>query len=73
LVGHTIGASGALEVQVAALSIRDQITHGNANLDNPISEIRLLKTSENLEISSALTHSFAFGGHNCALMLIKPT
>jgi 3-oxoacyl-[acyl-carrier-protein] synthase II len=73
LVGHTIGASGALEAQVAALSIRDQITHGNANLDNPISEIRLLKTSENLEISSALTHSFAFGGHNCALMLIKST
>lgn len=72
LVGHTIGASGALEAQVAALSIRDQEAHGNVNLDNPISDIGLLKTAEKLEISSALTHSFAFGGHNCALMLRKP-
>jgi 3-oxoacyl-[acyl-carrier-protein] synthase II len=72
LVGHTIGASGALEAQVAALSIRDQQTHGNANLDNPISEINLLESKENLVISSVLTHSFAFGGHNCALILKKP-
>jgi len=71
-VGHTIGASGALETQVAALSIRDQITHGNANLDEPISSIKLLKTKEKLDISSALTHSFAFGGHNCALILKRP-
>lgn len=71
-VGHTIGASGALEAQVAALSIRDQQTHGNANLDNPISDINLLESTENLVISSVLTHSFAFGGHNCALILSKP-
>ncbi len=71
LVGHTIGASGALEAQVAALSIRDQETHGNINLNNPIADICLLKNGEKLEISSALTHSFAFGGHNCALMLKK--
>ncbi len=70
-VGHTIGASGALEAQVAALSIRDQLTHGNANLEDPISGIKLLKNSEKLDISSALTHSFAFGGHNCALVLTK--
>jgi len=70
-VGHTIGASGALEAQVAALSIRDQLTHGNANLENPISGIKLLKNREKLDISSALTHSFAFGGHNCALVLTK--
>jgi 3-oxoacyl-[acyl-carrier-protein] synthase II len=72
LVGHTIGASGALEAQVAALSIRDQKTHGNANLDNPVSEINLLENTENLVISSVLTHSFAFGGHNCALILKNP-
>jgi len=69
LLGHTIGASGALEAQIAALSIRDQKTHGNGNLDEPISEINLPVRAENLDISSALSHSFAFGGHNCALML----
>ncbi len=73
LVGHTIGASGALEAQVAALSIRDQCTHGNVNLVDPISDIRLIKSKQYLEISSVLTHSFAFGGHNCALILKKPT
>ncbi len=71
-VGHTIGASGALAAQIAALSIRDQMSHGNANLENPISDIRLLKTKKKLKISSALTQSFAFGGHNCALVLKKP-
>ena len=69
--GHTLGASGALEAQVAALSLQHQMTHGNANLDTPISDIRLLKSKENLEISSVLTQSFAFGGHNCALVLKK--
>lgn len=69
--GHALGASGALEVQVAALSLQHQMTHGNANLDTPISDIRLLKSKENLEISSVLTQSFAFGGHNCALVLKK--
>ncbi len=72
LVGHTIGASGALEAQVAALSIRDQRTHGNVNLDDPISDIGLIKTKQEFKISSVLTHSFAFGGHNCALILKKP-
>jgi len=72
LLGHTIGASGALEAQVAALSIRDGCVHGNANLDHPISAINLPKTAETLDISSVLTHSFAFGGHNCALVLQKP-
>lgn len=72
LLGHTIGASGALEAQITALSIRDQKTHGNGNLDEPISEINLPLSAEKLDISSALTHSFAFGGHNCALTLKKP-
>lgn len=70
-VGHALGASGALEAQVAALSLQHQMTHGNANLDTPISDIRLLKSKENLELSSVLTQSFAFGGHNCALVLKK--
>lgn len=73
LVGHTIGASGALEAQVAALSIRDQLTHGNANLDQPISDINLLTGKQSFEITSVLTQSFAFGGHNCALILKKST
>ena len=73
LLGHTIGASGALEAQVAALSIRDQCTHGNVNLEDPISDIRLIKARQDFEISTVLTQSFAFGGHNCALVLKRPT
>lgn len=72
MVGHTIGASGALEAQVAALSIRDQETHSNLNLEHPIADINLLRDRKKLEISSALTQSFAFGGHNCALVLKQP-
>ena len=68
LVGHTIGASGALEAQVAALSIRDQKVHGNLNLKDPISSIRLPGKQESCRVGTVLSHSFAFGGHNCALV-----
>jgi len=69
LCGHTIGASGAIEAAVLALSLRDQTTHACANLEQPIGGLRYVRAPGPFRITSALSESFAFGGHNAALVL----
>ncbi len=69
LLGHTIGASGALGTLVAALSIRDQTTHVCKNLENPIRDLNFVRSVGKHTIRTAVTQSFAFGGHNAALLL----
>ena len=69
LLGHTIGASGAIEAVVAALSIRDQTTHICHNLDNPIEDLNYVMKRESLEINTVLSQSFAFGGHIAGVLL----
>ncbi len=71
LIGHTIGASGAIEAAVTALSIRNAAIHGCNNLDDPIANLNFAITSRELPIKTALTQSFAFGGHNAALVLAR--
>ena len=69
LTGHLIGASGAVETAVTALSIRDQTTHICRNLVDPIANLDFVRTVEERHIESAVMQSFAFGGHNSALVL----
>jgi 3-oxoacyl-[acyl-carrier-protein] synthase II len=69
LVGHTIGASGAIEAAVAALSIRDQTTHPCVNLEEPIGGLRYVREQGRFRIACALSESFAFGGHNAAVVM----
>ncbi len=69
LLGHTIGASGALGAIVAALSIRDGTTHVCKNLDNPIRDLNFVRSAGSHRIRTAVAQSFAFGGHNAALLL----
>lgn len=69
LVGHTIGASGAIEAAVTALSIHGRTTHVCRNLRNPIRPLNFVREVREREIFRALTQSFAFGGHNACLVL----
>lgn len=69
LLGHTIGASGALSALVAALSIRDQTTHVCKNLQNPVRDLNFVRSAGSHSIRTAVSQSFAFGGHNAALLL----
>jgi 3-oxoacyl-[acyl-carrier-protein] synthase II len=73
LLGHTIGASGALETAVTALSIEDQLVHPCANLDDPIRDLNFVTNArQEHEIEWALNQSFGFGGHIAGLILKKP-
>ena len=69
LVGHTIGASGAIEALVTALSLRDQTTHICKNLDTPLRDLNFVRTVRQHDLRVGLSQSFAFGGHNAAIVL----
>jgi 3-oxoacyl-[acyl-carrier-protein] synthase II len=71
LIGHTIGASGAIEVAVTALSVQSQTTHICKNLEDPIVPLRFVREAKTYPIQKAITQSFAFGGHNAALVLSR--
>lgn len=69
LLGHTIGASGAFEILVTALSLRDQTTHICRNLDTPLRDLNFVRAVGQLDLRVGLSQSFAFGGHNAAVVL----
>jgi 3-oxoacyl-[acyl-carrier-protein] synthase II len=69
LIGHTIGASGAIEALITALSLRDGKTHVCNNLVNPIVDLNFVREVERFDPRIALSQSFAFGGHNAAVVL----
>lgn len=69
LLGHTIGASGALEAVVTILSLYNQKTHICKNLKNPISSLNYVYEVEKNSFEYAMSNSFAFGGHNAGLVI----
>lgn len=68
LLGHSIGASGALEAAVTALSIDNSKIHGNL-IREPLDNLNLPLESIETEIKYALSASYGFGGHNAILCL----
>lgn len=69
-LGHSIGAVGALETILTALTLRDQVVPPTLNLDNPDAEFDIVHGSARAQnIEHALTNSFGFGGHNVTLAL----
>jgi 3-oxoacyl-[acyl-carrier-protein] synthase II len=70
ILGHTLGASGALELAVTALSIKKSQVHGNNILD-PRENLNLVDTSIEAEVNTAISTSYGFGGHNAGIVLKK--
>lgn len=67
VIGHTIGASGAIEAAVCIASIRDSIVHANY-CDEPFPQLNLHRDCQHAEIRCAASVSYGFGGHNSAVM-----
>jgi len=70
MVGHCLGASGAIEAVAVVLTMRDNIVPPTINLDNPDEKCDLnytAKVSQKREVNVALSNSMGFGGHNVAL------
>ena len=69
LIGHSLGASGAIEALVTALSIYNQTTHICRNLENPMRDLNFVTKVAAFPIRKAMSQSFGFGGHNAVLVL----
>ncbi|MBF6082371.1 beta-ketoacyl-ACP synthase II [Nocardia cyriacigeorgica] len=69
-LGHSIGAVGALETVITALTLREQVVPPTLNLDNPDVDLDIVTGAPRPQrIDYALTNSFGFGGHNVAVAL----
>ncbi len=71
LIGHTLGASGAIEASVTALSLQNGTVHPSLNIENPVRDLNFARTMRHEPLNNAMTQSFAFGGHNAGLILTK--
>ncbi|KAG2313322.1 hypothetical protein Bca52824_024879 [Brassica carinata] len=72
MIGHLLGAAGAVEAVATVQAIRTGWVHPNINLDNPENGVdtKLLvgPEKERLNIKAALSNSFGFGGHNSSII-----
>jgi 3-oxoacyl-[acyl-carrier-protein] synthase-1 len=73
LVGHTLGAAGAVEAVICLLAIEYSICPGTANATrlDPVCGPQIQRVSAQRRVDVALTESFGFGGNNCALVFAK--
>jgi 3-oxoacyl-[acyl-carrier-protein] synthase II len=71
MVGHLLGAAGAVEAIFSLLAMRDQVAPPTINLDNPSVETPIDLVPHKAvkrEINAALSNSFGFGGTNASLV-----
>ena len=74
MIGHSIGAAGALEAIACIMAINEGIIPPTINLDNPDPKCDLdyvPHTAREKELDAVMSNSFAFGGQNCTLIFQK--
>lgn len=71
MIGHLLGAAGAVEAVFSVLALRHQVAPPTINLDTPGEGCDLdyiPHTAREMKISHALSNSFGFGGTNGSLI-----
>ena len=74
MIGHLLGAAGAVEAIFSILALRDQVAPPTINLDNVDEGCNLNyvpNQAQERAIHSVLTNSFGFGGTNGSLLFSK--
>ncbi|WP_131738759.1 beta-ketoacyl-[acyl-carrier-protein] synthase family protein [Actinomadura roseirufa] len=72
MIGHSLGAIGALEIAASVLAIRDHVVPPTANLDNPDPECDLdyvPNVAREWRTDTVLTVGSGFGGFQSAMVL----
>lgn len=70
MIGHTLGAAGAIESIVCALTIQNSVIHPTINLENPDPNCDLdyvPRVARERKVRTILNNSLGFGGHNATL------
>ncbi|HEU5203140.1 MAG TPA: beta-ketoacyl-ACP synthase II [Candidatus Limnocylindrales bacterium] len=72
MIGHTLGAAGAIEAIVTVMTMRDGCIPPTINLDDPDDAAEGLDLTPNMaarrDVSTAISNSFGFGGQNTAIV-----
>ena len=74
MIGHSLGASGALEAINTILTINNSLITPTINYTTPDPQCDLNyvpNNSLNHSVTNALSNSFGFGGHNSTLAIGK--
>ncbi len=72
MVGHLIGAAGAVEAASLALTLRDGVLPPTINLQEPDPECDLdyvPNSAREMKVNTGISTSFGFGGQNAALVM----
>jgi len=72
MVGHLIGAAGALSAMVCLLAIRDGVVPPTINLETPDPACDLDYVpleARRMTVRVAAANAFGFGGQNCVIVL----
>ena len=74
MIGHLLGAAGAIEALATIMTIHTGIIHPTINYENPDPECDLdyvPNEARKKEVNVAISNSFGFGGHNVCLVFKK--
>ena len=74
MMGHSLGAAGAIEAIVGLLALQRQLLPPNINFREPDPELRLniiANEARHAEFDCVLSNSFGFGGTNASIVLRK--
>ncbi|MFH1771524.1 MAG: beta-ketoacyl-ACP synthase II [Candidatus Omnitrophota bacterium] len=72
MIGHTLGAAGAIEFIICCLAVNNKIIPPTINLENPDPDCDLNYTPNKAvecDFDIALSNSLGFGGHNATLVI----
>ncbi|GAB6276482.1 MAG: beta-ketoacyl-ACP synthase II [Rectinema sp.] len=75
MIGHCIGAAGAIETIAAILGMNEGYIHPTINLDNPDPECDLDYVPNNgihMPVRAFVKESMGFGGQNAVLVITRP-
>ncbi len=73
-LGHTLGASGGIELVVCALALERNVIPPTINLDTPDPACDLdytPKVAREARLRATMSNNFGFGGHNASLILSR--
>ncbi|KAL3131583.1 Protein TRANSPORT INHIBITOR RESPONSE 1 [Trebouxia sp. C0009 RCD-2024] len=77
MIGHLLGAAGAVEAVAVVQALQSGYLHPNLNLEDPEEDVDLNilvgSEKEKFDINVALSNSFGFGGHNSCILFRKFT
>lgn len=74
MIGHLLGAAGAVEAVATVMSVYENKVHPTINYETPDPECDLNyipNQAQDWEVKVAISNTFGFGGHNASLLFKK--